>query len=286
MGNDAMRLLKLCSLMIFLECFLYKDTDFVPTFDLGLTVTPDRMVFIVILVSGIWALTRGELQFPGIGKVEWYMLVFAFICTISAFMVGGGTRVLYYLFDFIYNPFVIFVLIKSMPHSTQKLRSISSGFLPLGAYLAINGVFEHFGPHALVWPKYILDPHIGIQFERVRGSFASSEALGGALIVTFLFYALYITLVHHGKKLLWAYLILLITPGVIYTTNQRSAWIGYALCLIVLAIAKSNMRRTGRNLVVVGLRVCLPAAGTPLRACERHTLSSARQNSVHCRRVS
>src|SRR5438132_558343 len=267
MGNDAMRLLKLCSLMIFLECFLYKDTDFVPTFDLGLTVTPDRMVFIVILVSGICALTRGELQFPGIGKVEWYMLVFAFICTISAFMVGGGTRVLYYLFDFIYNPFVIFVLIKSMPHSTQKLRSISSGFLPLGAYLAINGVFEHFGPHALVWPKYILDPHIGIQFERVRGSFASSEALGGALIVTFLFYALYITLIK-GKKLYWTYLILLMTPGVVYMTNQRSAWGGFALCLGLLAVAKTKMRRVPRIVGAVGLLVFLSGAATHLSLCE------------------
>src|SRR6266478_2271034 len=270
--------------MMFLQCFIYKRTDFVPTFDLGLTVTPDRIVFVVILISGISKLARGELQFPGFGRLECCMLLFAFICTASAFIVGGGSRVLYYLFDFIYNPFVIFLLIRSIPHSADKLKSISTGFLPLGAYLAINGVFEHFGPHALVWPKYILDPQIGVQFERVRGSFASSEALGGALIVTFLFYALYITWVK-GKQLYWAYLILVITPGVIYTTNQRSAWVGFGVCLGCLAIAKTKMKRIARTLIVVGLLVLLSGVATHFSVWDENTLFSRRPDTVDYRRV-
>ena len=279
-----MKLLRLCSVMMFLQCFIYKRTDFVPTFELGLTVTPDRIVFVVILISGISKLARGELQFPGFGKLECYMIFFAFICTVSAFMVGGGSRVLYYLFDFIYSPFVIFLLIRGIPHVADKLESISIGFLPLGAYLAINGVFEHFGPHALVWPKYILDPQIGVQFERVRGSFASSEALGGALIVTFLFYALYITWVK-GKQLYWAYLILVITPGVIYTTNQRSAWVGFALCLGFLAIAKTKMRRVARTFVAVALLFFLSGVATHFSFWEKQTLFSKRQETVAYRQV-
>jgi O-antigen ligase len=278
------KLLKLYFLMIFLECFLYKRTDFVPTFNLGLTVTPDRLVFIVILISGLSKFTRGELRFPGFGRLECYMFLFAFVCTVSTFTVGGGRRVWFYLFDFIYNPLVTFLLIKSIPHIADNLKSICTGFLPIGAYLAINGIFEHFGPYALVWPKYILDPHIGIQFERVRGSFASSEALGGALTVTFLFYALYITWVGRRKRS-WAYAILVITPVVIYTTNQRSAWVGFSLCLGLLALAKTKMRPLARTLVAVGVLVFLSGVAIHLSFWQSQTLFSTRQGTIDYRRV-
>src|SRR2546425_5935044 len=136
-----MTLLKLCAFMIFFECFIYKRTDFAPTLDVGLTVTPDRMVFVIILIFWIWKLTRGELQLAGFGKLECYLFFFALVCTASAFMTGAGWHVFYYLFDFIYKPFVIFLLVRSIPHSADKLRSIAVGFLLLGVYLSINGVF-------------------------------------------------------------------------------------------------------------------------------------------------
>lgn len=48
----------------------------------------------------------------------------------------------------------------------------------LGLYLGVTGVFELFGPHALVFPRYIVDPSVGIQYGRARGPFAESEADG------------------------------------------------------------------------------------------------------------
>ena len=110
-------------------------------------------------------------------------VVLALVGTVSAFAVGRGTLDYYRLFDFHYTPLVVFAVITSIPHSQKKLEVISRIFLAVGAYLAINAILERYGPHALVWPKYILDPKVGIQFERTRGSFASSEALGAALVV-------------------------------------------------------------------------------------------------------
>src|SRR5437667_2502222 len=167
--------MKLIALMIFLQCFVYKNTDFGPVLELGFTVSPDRLVFIIILTFAIWKFTCGELQFHGLGRVERYMLLFAIICTMSSFVMGTGSRVFFSLFDFNYNPLTVFILAKSIPHGRKKLESLSFAFLAVGAYLAINGAFEHFGLEALLWPKYILDPHVGIQFGRTRASFASSE---------------------------------------------------------------------------------------------------------------
>src|SRR5262249_6045729 len=212
------------------------------------------------------------------------MLVFGAICTISALTIGAGPLLLYYVFDFIYNPLAMFILVRSIPPGTVTLESLSFGFLPLGAYLAINGVFEHFGPHALVWPKYIFDSQIGVQFERTRGSFASAEALGSALIVTFLFYGLCLARVRPTTRFM-SYLILLVTPAVIYTTNQRSAWLAFGLCLGVLAVARSEMRRVARIILVLAVLGFLSGAASHFSFWADSTLFSQRQQTVDYRFV-
>src|SRR5262245_31325127 len=147
---------KLILSLLFMQCFVYKGTNFGLTLEIGLTITPDRLVSVVIVILTIWKIINGDIQLKYVGKSEFYMLLFAIICTMSAFVIGTGSHHLYYLFDFNYNPFVIFILAKSLPHSHKKLEFLSFAVLAVGAYLAINGVFEYRGPHRLVWPKYIL----------------------------------------------------------------------------------------------------------------------------------
>ena len=53
----------------------------------------------------------------------------------------------------------------------------------LGAYLGLTVLFEMAGPHALVWPRYILDLDYGIHFGRGRGPFADAVANGFGLYV-------------------------------------------------------------------------------------------------------
>jgi putative inorganic carbon (hco3(-)) transporter len=276
--------LKWIALLLFTQCFLYKDTGFVPSLEVGVTLSPDRLVFMIILMLAVWRFTRGELHFPTLGKVGWYMLLFALICTVSSFLKGTGSDVLYRLFDFNYNPFVIFILAKSIPHSREKLAFLSYAFLAVGAYLAVNGIFERFGPQVLVWPKYILDPSVGIQFGRTRGSFASSEALGQALAVCFLFYALYATRAQ-GIKRCWTLLMILLISVVVYATNQRAAWISFGLCLGLLAITKTGMRRVSRVFLGVAVLGFLSGVGTHFSFWEDATLFSRRQNTVSYRKV-
>ena len=53
----------------------------------------------------------------------------------------------------------------------------------LGGYLGLTTLFEMAGPHALVWPRYIIDPSYGIHFGRGRGPFADAVANGFGLYV-------------------------------------------------------------------------------------------------------
>ncbi len=281
-----MRLWKWMALLLFAECFYYKDTNFAfgPSLDVGVTVTADRFVFLLILALALWSVASRELRLANLGKVGGYMLLLALVCTASSLMVGRGSLDYYRLFDFHYNPLVIFLIAKSIPHSHKKLELLTLGFLVVGAYLAINGIFERYGPHALVWPQYILDPAIGIQFGRTRGSFASSEALGAALIVTFLFYMLYATRVTGPKRYL-AYAMTAATITCIYGANQRAAWVGFALCMGVLAVIKTPMARAAQMLVAVGLLVVLSGAATHLSFWEDKTLFAKRQQTVRERWV-
>jgi len=274
-----MTLLRWIALLLLAQCFAYKDADLGLSFNVGITVTPDRLVLIIILLLAAWMCMSGELQFAGLGKGGGYILLLALIGTVSALAVGRGAADYYRLFDFHYTPFVVFVLAGSIPHSLKKLEFLSLTFLALGAYLAINGMFERFGPHALVWPQYILDPKVGIQFERTRGSFASSEMLGAALVVTFLFYLLYSTRAE-GATRYWAYMMTPVTMVIIYATNQRAAWVGLALCSGLLALVKTHMRRVARGLVTVGLLVFLSGLASHLSIWEG-TLQTVRERLVN-----
>src|SRR5882672_6235401 len=155
-----MTLLRWIALLLLTQCFAYKDAGLGLSFNVGITVTPDRLVLIIILLLAVWSFMSEELQFPGLGKAGGYMLLLALIGTVSALAVGRGAADYYRLFDFHYTPFIVFVLVTSIPQSHKKLEFVSLTFLAVGAYLAINGMFERFGPHALVWPQYILDPKV------------------------------------------------------------------------------------------------------------------------------
>src|SRR5262249_6367387 len=120
------------------------------------------------------------------------------------------------------------------------------------------------------------------QFERVRGSFASSEALGFALILTSVFYMLYVSQAK-GTLRFWGYSILLVTAVIIYATNQRSAWIGFGLCVGLLAISKSDMRRPARIVLLLALLGFVVGVGSHFSLWENQTLFSKRPETISYR---
>jgi len=285
-----MDLMKWIAWLLVFQCFVYKDVNSPLAWELGIAITPDRLVFMIVLTLAVSRLLSGTLRVPRLGKVAGYILLFALVCTLSSMVSGNaleratkGYDHLTRLFDFIYIPFLVFLIVSCIPHSPKKIELLSFALLVLGAYLAINGVFEYLRLNALVWPKYILDPNVGTQFGRIRGSFAGSEALGGALIVTFLFHVLRSTRVQGGTRV-WLSLMTLVTAGVIYTTNQRSIWLCFALCVIVLAVVKNRMRRIA---VVMICATCLAFFGGVASkfSVTEGTLFSKRQETVDYRLV-
>jgi len=75
-------------------------------------------------------------------------------------------------------PIAAFLVAPVVFASTRDRQLLLKLLTVLGLYLGVTAVLEVLGPHALVWPRFIVDPTIGIQYGRARGPFVESEADG------------------------------------------------------------------------------------------------------------
>ncbi len=75
-------------------------------------------------------------------------------------------------------PIAAFLVAPVVFASTRDRQLLLKVLTVLGLYLGVTAVLEVLGPHALVWPRFIVDPTIGIQYGRARGPFVESEADG------------------------------------------------------------------------------------------------------------
>jgi O-antigen ligase len=78
-------------------------------------------------------------------------------------------------------PFLLY-LVAPAAFATDRQRTILLGTLAVvGAYLGATAFFEMIGPHSLVFPKFILNPSLGIHDGRARGPFLEAGADGLAM---------------------------------------------------------------------------------------------------------
>jgi O-antigen ligase len=99
-----------------------------------------------------------------------------------------------------------------------------------------------------------------------------------------MFYTLYTTRAR-GTKLYGSYLIMLLTSVVLYATNQRTAWISFGLCLVLLAITKTQMKKVARFFIAAVAVGFFGGFTTHFSFWENSTLFSKRQETVNYRRV-
>src|SRR5439155_25872060 len=133
---------------------------------------------------------------------------------LSCFLFGAAfaprNRYLIELFGFSFVPATLFIMSRRLTYDLRSLRVLWKALLTVGFYLGFTGVCEQFNLNALVFPKYILDPTIGIHFDRVRRPFVQAAMQGGAMIAV-------------GLLILW------------YHFNIRKFWLNWVVCIALLA---------------------------------------------------
>jgi O-antigen ligase len=278
-------IIKLIPLWLVLQMFFFSSNSI----DVGFR--PDRVVFIIIIIIFIIQIIKKEIQLVPISRIEILMIIFTLICTISLIKNGANldenqahNRWLNALFNITYFPFITFYIAKNVKFNSQSINSIFLSMCFIGMYLSLTGMFEHFRVNALVWPKQILDANKGIQFERVRGPFLESVAMGRVLSMTFLAFLLMATQYNSFKKGIMYFFSLLTTLS-IYYTYTRGPWIGFGMILLALLIFDNQMKKLVSMLLVFIFIVAMLGIGSKFSLFEG-TLFTQRQETVNDRIVS
>jgi O-antigen ligase len=153
-------------------------------------------------------------------------------------------------------PFMLFVIARQTMTDKRAVKTFLYFTVFAGAYTALMAIFYKFGPHALVFPREILDPNLGINPERGRGPLLNSAA-DGVTMVAGLIAAAFLA-VQPGirfKKLIIA--ALLILPLGIYLTQTRAIWLATGLAVVLGVMFARGFRRW--YVIVMGVAVAFIA---------------------------
>jgi hypothetical protein len=264
--------------------FLYQHLSPLLNLNLGIRVSPDRLLFLVILGLFLKS-TSGQRRG---GAVERLMFAFALLATISWVTTrpdaeGTKLRWLTTIFQLAYFPFIAYYIARNSNYSERSLKRLVNGVLIIQSYLVFNGLAEHYQLSWLVWPKYILDRSLSDQGDRLSGSFGNSDMLGAALVVNLAFLCI-MTLYTKGAKRLYIYALLILSCACIYLTSTRAVWLGLFAVLLILCFARTGLRKPARILGFCLLLVGLTGVGSKFSLYEK-SLFSRRPETVEYRRI-
>lgn len=209
-------------------------------------VAPDRL-FIFAAVVGVVLRAPAMRERPRIRlePIHWLLIATVAYVLCSAYVAGTFDKPsLLRLADRVGAvPYLLFALAPAV-FALRRHRSLLLGCLVgVGLYLSVTAVFEVAGLTALVFPRYISNPTLGIHFGRARGPFL--EAVGNGT-------AIYIGLVAaviaaRTWTVRWQRGIAIATAALcvvaLVLTLTRSIWIGATVATIVTMLADRGLRR-------------------------------------------
>lgn len=151
-------------------------------------------------------------------------------------------------------PLLVF-LTAPMVFRTERQRQVLVGtMVALGAYLGITALFEILKLDGLVYPRYILDPSVGLaeHIDRARGPFAQSVGNGMALYSCAVVAAIAAATWKGRRSRIFAVAVLaLCLAGTLFTLT-RSIWLSAVVATLVTVLYSPELRRFTVPILVVG----------------------------------
>jgi O-antigen ligase len=221
------------------------------------SLTIPRIGIVVLILLLVAMLAIGRLRPRPAWPLSGLLVAVAGCFFLSAWVSGFQTRsvvsVHYRLIGGYVFPFAVFCLVLHAFRMERDFRRLAVFFAGLSLYLTFTGWCEHLGWTALVFPRFINDPTVGIHWGRVRGPFVMSAAMGLALVYCYFNNLVLARSTARGRWLLYA-LNGAMLP-VIFWTKTRSVWLSFVLCAVIWATY--SRRRTTR---VVSVSLLVSAA--------------------------
>jgi putative inorganic carbon (HCO3(-)) transporter len=223
------------------------------TAELGFPVGPDRAciaasLLLLLLDRDTWRRFRLVVSLAMVA-----MLALTCLVAWSASEHGTLTNELgaFAILDRIVVPFTMFLLAPVVFSTPGRRLLLLRLLVVMGAYLGLTAVFERVGPSFLIYPRYIDDPSVGLQFGRARGPFVESVA-NGVVISVCGFAAAYATTQLRGRwRVLAALAAASCSVGAILTLT-RSIWIGAGVGILLAVLGTKRYRRLLPAVLVSG----------------------------------
>jgi O-antigen ligase len=220
------------------------------------SITIPRLGLVVLALLYVAMVALGRIKLRSSWPVSRIILAVAAYFFLSALVSGFQTRsivsVHYRLIGGYLFPFAAFALILHAFWGERDLRRLAYFFAIVSIYLTFIGWCEQFKLHALVWPRFINDPGVGIHWGRVRGPFVSSAAMGLAFV-----YCYFNNLVLARSAVGFRWILYAINAAMlpaIFWTKTRSVWLAFVLCSLIWAVYS---RRRMSRIVSVSLLLAL-----------------------------
>jgi putative inorganic carbon (HCO3(-)) transporter len=156
-------------------------------------------------------------------------------------------------------PILAFVLAPALFGSRRQRDVLLTALVALGAYLGLTAMAEAFNLHTLVWPRYILDPSVGLHVDRVRGPFVEAVAMGLGLYACAVAAAVALATWTRTWPRVVAGIVLLVDIGGTLFTVTRAVWLATAVSTVLAMLVSPTTRRYLTPAVAVGIVALLAA---------------------------
>ncbi|WP_164101767.1 O-antigen ligase family protein [Candidatus Laterigemmans baculatus] len=220
---------------------LVAGTVFGPSFfaiDGPFQISLDRVLWVCLIAFFIVQRRLGETDPKRFSRADWLLLALVAVTAVSSQRSGtvpdGSSPLARWIF-YIFLPAGMYAIARSATLRSSDLRLVSSGLIGLGVYLGIVAVLETSGAHALVFPRYIVDPEIWEFLGRARGPLLNPT--GNGIVLTVALGAAVMRWLEPGRigKLGYGAAVLVILAGC-GATLTRCVWLGAILLLGLIAL--------------------------------------------------
>lgn len=221
---------------------------------------PDRLLFVMGIVCVLFrSYVLGNLPRPRFGASHAALALAVAYAAVSAMayhsLLHKGPGLLL-IETFGVLPFISFWLGPVIFPTERERAILLRGLVVMGAYLGLTALFETTGPKSLVFPRYIMDPNVGLHYGRARGPFVDAVANGVGLYVGAVASAI---AAYKSRAVRWHVLTvgvcILCLAGTIMTL-ERSIWISSAAATLVALLASRATRRVAIPVLLTLAAVC------------------------------
>jgi O-antigen ligase len=213
----------------------------------------NRIAFGLLLIAAIGRGVVLNQQVLRLERISWPMMALTIVVLTS--MIGKpidedtwGVLAAKYIF-----PFTLFHLAGLVFAGEREIRQFEAFALAVLSYLSFTAIAFFLGAHALVFPKFILDPNVGYHVDRARGPFLQAVANGVSLNMLAL---LALHAYRRGSlRGLKTAAVLASVPIAILATMTRAVWLSFAGSLLGVVFLSKSQKLRLVFMVLVGMGV-------------------------------